>query len=615
MGKIHQLDAQTANMIAAGEVVERPAGVVKELVENAIDAGSTRIAVTAEQGGIDRLTVSDNGCGMSSEDAVNAFLRHATSKIHGQNDLWDIHTLGFRGEALPSIASVSKLTMNTSDGNESTQVRIEYGKTVSVASYPCNQGTEITVEGLFYRTPARLKHLRSGSYENSLIQDMIMRFAMSHPEIAFSYVSNGREAFRTTGSDDLLEVLFLCWGREPAAQALEIKAEDYDYTLSGYLVKPSITRASRNFMQVFLNHRMVHTYRLYRAIQDGYADFIVKDRMPMAVINIDMDPHLLDVNVHPSKWEVRLSKENQLEYLIRDSVHETLAAADLAKHADITKEKEPQTSWFSRIQLDIDTPPVPAVQEPETVEEKEPEPVIQEALSLQEENTAGKEEASLVKEEINDIEEKPSASVQQPEIKEEIQEEEKDTLPSLQVIGQLHERYVLCASPHGLAVLDQRRCMSRVSYERILSSMNGKAVMQDLLVPVTIHADAAMVSRLEELNEVCAGLQISFEAFGPDTLLVRSVPSWLKDAEEKQFLEDLLEMFVQEKDMKYVPVEKKRAALLACRGSVHVHQKLSMQEMQALVEQLYSCQNPSHDPYGKPTVLFIDEKDLEKELS
>ncbi len=606
MGKIHQLDAQTANMIAAGEVVERPAGVVKELVENAIDAGSTRIAITAEQGGIDRLTVSDNGCGMSSEDAVNAFLRHATSKIHGQNDLWDIHTLGFRGEALPSIASVSKLTMNTSDGNESTQVRIEYGKTVSVASYPCNQGTEITVEGLFYRTPARLKHLRSGSYENSLIQDLIMRFAMSHPEIAFSYVSNGREAFRTTGSDDLLEVLFLCWGREPAAQALEIKAKDYDYTLSGYLVKPNITRASRNFMQVFLNHRMVHTYRLYRAIQDGYADFIVKDRMPMAVINIDMDPHLLDVNVHPSKWEVRLSKEIQLEYLIRDSVHETLTASDLAKHADIAKEKEPQTSWFSRIQLDIDTPPAPVKQEPETVEEKEPEPVIKEVPAV-------KEEARTVPEET--VVPAKAAPVQQKEIKEEIEEEEKETLPSLQVIGQLHERYVLCASPHGLAVLDQRRCMNRVSYERILSTMNGKAVMQDLLVPVTIHADAAMVSRLEELNEACNGLQISFEAFGPDTLLVRSVPSWLKDVEEKQFLEDLLEMFVQEKDMKYMPVEKKRAALLACRRSVHVHQKLSMQEMQALVEQLCSCQNPSHDPNGKPTVLLIDEKDLEKELS
>ena len=208
MGKIHQLDTQTANMIAAGEVVERPMGVVKELVENAIDAGSTRITVSVIDGGMTKITVRDNGIGMDSEDALNAFKRHATSKIKGQNDLFDIHTLGFRGEALPSIASVSKVTLTTSDGNDSTRVQIEYGEIKNAGNYPCDEGTEISIEGLFYRTPARLKHLKSGSYENTLIQDVIVKFVFSYPSIAFTFISNDRISFQTTGKGNLLEVIY-----------------------------------------------------------------------------------------------------------------------------------------------------------------------------------------------------------------------------------------------------------------------------------------------------------------------------------------------------------------------------------------------------------------------
>ena len=320
MGKIHQLDTQTANMIAAGEVVERPMGVVKELVENAIDAGSTRITVSVIDGGMTKITVRDNGIGMDSEDALNAFKRHATSKIKGQNDLFDIHTLGFRGEALPSIASVSKVTLTTSDGNDSTRVQIEYGEIKNAGNYPCDEGTEISIEGLFYRTPARLKHLKSGSYENTLIQDVIVKFVFSYPSIAFTFISNDRISFQTTGKGNLLEVIYQAWGREAGENAIAVDFSDYDYHVTGYIVKPSLTRVSRNCMHVFLNGRMVRTFRLYKSILDGYEDFIVKGRNPLVVLNIEMDPQLLDVNVHPSKWEVRISKENQLEYLIKDNI-------------------------------------------------------------------------------------------------------------------------------------------------------------------------------------------------------------------------------------------------------------------------------------------------------
>ena len=294
MGKIHQLDTQIANMIAAGEVVERPMGIVKELVENAIDAGSTRIDISVWEGGLEKIVVRDNGSGMDSEDAVNAFLRHATSKIEKEKDLWSIHTLGFRGEALPSIASVSKTTLTTSDGNTSTRVQMEYGKRVKVSAYPFDQGSEISVEGLFYKTPARLKHLKSAAYENSLIQDVIVRFALSHPDIAFVFKSDEKEAVRTTGQGNLLEVMYQVWGREVAENSIPVDFQDYDYHVTGYIVKPNITRASRNYLYVFINGRMVRTYRLYKGILDGYEDFIVKGRNPIVVLNVEMDAQIVE---------------------------------------------------------------------------------------------------------------------------------------------------------------------------------------------------------------------------------------------------------------------------------------------------------------------------------
>ena len=369
MGRIAQLDMQTANMIAAGEVVERPMGVVKELVENAIDAGATRIQITIEEGGLSKITIMDNGCGMDASDAQMCFERHATSKIHNENDLWSIHTLGFRGEALPSIAAVAKVTLSTSDGSDATRVVIAYGKKESVSPYPCNQGTEITVEGLFYQTPARLKHMRSGAYESSLIQDVISRFALSHPEIAFHFINDGRDAFRTSGQGDLLEVLYAVYGKAAAENAIAVDFSDFDYHVSGYLIKPMLSRASRNMMHIFLNGRMVRTYKLYQSVQDAYADFMPKGRYPMCVLSITMDPHLLDVNVHPSKWEVRISKETQLELLIKEEVAKALRG----NAAVVAKEEEPKTEYYQPLAFNTDELSVsPSRQEPEPVRQEEP---------------------------------------------------------------------------------------------------------------------------------------------------------------------------------------------------------------------------------------------------
>ncbi len=586
MGRIRQLDAQTANMIAAGEVVERPMGVVKELVENSIDAGAQRVFVMIEEGGIQSLTVQDDGRGMDAEDAQMAFRRHATSKIRSSNDLWSIHTLGFRGEALPSVASVAKVTMTTSDGNEGTHVVIEYGRTVSVSASAANQGTEIRVEGLFYQTPARLKHMRSAAYEASLIQDVISCFALSHPEIAFVLISDGRESFRTTGQGDLLEVLYLVYGRIAAENAVEVSFSDFDYQVNGYLIKPSVTRASRNMMHIFLNGRMVRTYKLYKAVQDGYEDFIVKGRYPMCVLKIDMDPHLLDVNVHPSKWEVRLSKETQLEYLIRDNVRMALQGTVLAPELKVRQSE-------------------PVYYEPMSFEAaiKEPEPVYVPA-----EIPVSQKQEQIIREIRED-----NAVLRKTEKKEpappRIQE-----FPDMEVIGQLHEKFILCSVKEGLAVIDQHAAQERVHYEEYCAKLNQDPVMMECLIPLTVHASDDLVRRADEINESIADLHITLEPFGHDMFVIRSVPVWMRDIEEEQFMQDVLDEFRNDREAKYTRLEKKKIATMACHHSIRFNHALTMDEMKEVVRQLAECENPYHCPHGRPTFVILTEKELAKEF-
>ena len=598
MGKIRQLDIQTANMIAAGEVVERPRGVVKELVENSIDAGATRITVLIDQGGTERITVEDNGTGMDREDAQNAFLRHATSKIRSQDDLWSIHTLGFRGEALPSIASVAKLTMITSDGKDATRVVVEYGEMTECGPYPCDQGTVITVEGLFYQTPARLKHLRSGSYEASLIQDVIGKFALSHPEIAFRLVSDGREAFLTSGQGDMLEVLYAVFGYQAAENAVPAEFSDYDYQVQGYLVKPLVTRANRGGIDLFLNGRMVRTGKLYSAVQEGYEDFIVKGRYPLCVLNITMDPHLLDVNVHPSKWEVRLSKERQLEYLLRDRIRDTLSHTLLVPQGNV---REARVTYYEPMAFDTDRL-IDETRKKQAEEIREPQaPYHAEdtAAAIQKEIEAD----NRLLEQIGETaaEEKP---VNEP----------KKAFPDMQVIGQLHEKYILCAVPQGLAVVDQHAAQERVHFEEYCAKLNQDPVMTETLVPVVLHAGNDLVRRVEELNEAVRDLHVVFEPFGTDTLSVRLVPAWLTELEEEAFLQDVIANFRDDTASRYTRMERKTIATMACHHSIRFNRPLTMEEMKEVIRQLAVCENPYHCPHGRPTFVILSEKELTKEF-
>lgn len=602
MGKIKQLDTLTANMIAAGEVVERPMGVVKELVENAIDAGSTRIEVNITEGGIQRLSVIDNGCGMDSQDAQLCFGRHATSKIQSQNDLWSIHTLGFRGEALPSISSVSRMVLNTSDGKDATRVVIAYGKIESVTPYPCNQGTEISVEGLFYHTPARLKHMRSAAYEASLIQDVVSKFALSHPEIAFILRSDDRESFRTSGQGNLLEVVYQVFGRMAAEYAVPVKFQDYDYTVKGFIIKPNITRASRTGMNIFLNGRMVRTYKLYKSVQDGYEDFIVKGRYPICVLDITMDPHLLDVNVHPSKWEVRLSKEIQLETLIQNKIANILRTTILAPEAEV---REARQEYYQPLSFDTDR----LIQEAEIRKEQQrqqiesqphPQQPVQETITLEKEIEETQQELQRISTQFEET---------YPEYK-----PQQQVFPPMEVIGQLHEKFILCAAEKGLVIIDQHAAQERVHYEEYKAKLNQDPAMMDCLVPITIHAGSDLVSRVDEINAAVVDVHVVFEPFGKDTLVVHSVPVWMQDLDETQFLNDVIDLFKNDRDIKYARMEKKKIATMACHHSIRFNRSLTMDEMKEVVRQLSLCQNPYHCPHGRPTFITLDEKTLVKEF-
>lgn len=339
MGIINRLDEHLSNMIAAGEVVERPMGIVKELVENCIDAHAKNVEIQILQGGIDCITIIDDGDGMDSDDAALSFERHATSKLKEVNDLWNIHTMGFRGEALPSIASVAHVLLRTNNGNNATEIEIHFGTLVTTKPCGTPKGTMIEVKNLFQKTPARFKHLKSPQYEFSLISDVIQKFALSHPDIGFCLSHDGRTVFRTRGNGNLQEVLMQIYGRDTAKSAIALHGNDMDYQIQGYIIQPQFNRATKYYMLLYINGRMIRSYQLQKAIMDAYSPYMPKDRYPITVIDLLMDAQLVDVNVHPSKWEVRLSKEKQLAKLIYQTISNALREGVEVPAISLMKEK------------------------------------------------------------------------------------------------------------------------------------------------------------------------------------------------------------------------------------------------------------------------------------
>ncbi len=594
MSKIKLLDLQLTNMIAAGEVVERPMGIIKELIENSIDANAKNIIVNTIEGGIKSIQVIDDGCGMDKEDALLAFERHATSKIFRPRDLFSINTFGFRGEALPSIGSVSRVVLLTNDGNTSTKVEIVQGEKVHVGPFPCNLGTDITISELFYKTPARLKHLKSPNYENSLISDIIMKFALSNPNISFVYNSDGNESFRSSGNGDLLEVIYKVYGKDVSKNSIKVEIEDFDYQVKGYMIQPQFTRSSRNAVNIFMNGRIVKPYKIQKAVIDSYYEFIPNDRYPIVVLDILMDTQLIDVNVHPSKWEVRLSKQQQLEYLIKEKCKALLSKDITPFTIDIAPVKKEKVEMITI--EDFRYEPVVNNTEPQNIDEFKYEPFTNNIEVVKEEPiiTPNKEVNLEVEETI----------IEQPTI----------AFPDITVIGQFHGKFILAEGEKGLYVIDQHAAQERVHFEEISEKMSDTKGHFELLIPIMLHTSNDVVRRLDELNEVIKDLNIKFEAFGDDTLIIHSVPLWLKDVEEQAFLQDLVDYFKEEKEISKHKLQRHKLATMACHRSIRFNRKLSNQEIKQVLDELKACKQPFQCPHGRPTFVLIEDYYLEREF-
>lgn len=599
MGKIQKLNEHLANMIAAGEVVERPMGVVKELIENAIDAEASKISIRLEEGGIVLAEVSDNGSGMDSQDAVLAFNRHSTSKISTEQQLWKIGTLGFRGEALPSIASVASVTCLTNNRRESTQVEIAYGQLLSAAKAPANPGTIIAVRDLFQKTPARLKHLKSVQYETSLILDLVQKFALGYPGIAFTLLADQKVLFQSTGNGNLIEIVYLIYGNEIAQKAIEFTGEDYDFKLSGVLILPQFTRSSRYSITTFINQRVVRYPKLQNAVKEGFKRHIPSDRYPIAVMNIETDHQLIDVNVHPSKWEIRLSKEKELLALAISTIENTLQKS--MKVNTFVPKTEEKPVYYQ--QETLDTFQVP-------VKESEPFTVAEPRTSFV--SAVQKQQTEPVPQELKNHEDHNSTDAE-PETVDTTQSPENSELKHLRVLAQMHGKYILAEGEKGLYVFDQHASMERIRYEYyqklLLHDQQGK---QPLLFGVVFEGRATLVERLDELNQALLPFDVSLDAITHDQLILREIPLWMNDIDLAVSFEEILDQFIQEKTISPENFRRKVIATLACHSSIRFNQHLSQEEMGKIVSDLALCSQPYHCPHGRPTFMLIEEKTMEK---
>ena len=575
MGKIERLDQHLTNMIAAGEVIERPAGIIKELIENALDAQARSIEVDIKDGGISFIQVIDDGTGMDSSDAVMAFERHATSKIKNDNDLWSIKTMGFRGEALPSIASVSKVLLSTNDGNESTSIEIEYGQTKAVRPHFCPEGTQIIVLDVFQKTPARLKHLKSKQYEAAITSGIIEKFALSHPEIAFTYISDDKTIFKSNGNGNILEVISTIYGTEVAKNALKLIGKDYDYTLDGVYILPSTNRATKNYISIFINSRMIRSYRLQKVIIEAFKNYIPDDRYPIVILNVNMDPQLVDVNVHPSKWEIRLSKEQQLEDLIRNTLIDSLSAN--------MKAPELKTSY-------------PINEKVEFTNFAFDEPIVQPKIS-NEFITNEKKESVIYHEEIQVINSK------------------NNKFPIMTVIGQFHGNYILAESIDGLYIIDQHAAQERYNYEKFQRLIqNEKTEYQTLLIPLVIEVGNFIQETFDDINEMLNKINVSVERFGNDSVLCRNIPYWMSDIDVIVFIKDMIDYYRDQKDISLLSIRKAAIASLACHASIKFNQHLTLDEMKEVIIDLQKCDNPFNCPHGRPTFILLSDSKLKKEF-
>lgn len=614
MQKIRQLDDILANKIAAGEVIERPANVVKELVENSIDANSSKIDVIIEEGGLKLIQVIDNGDGMDKEDALLCFSRHATSKIKDDQDLFCIQTLGFRGEAIPSIASISHFELKTSTGQIGTSVIYEYGKYVENKESDGKKGTNIKVEKLFQNVPARLKYVRSTNAEFANIQTYLERLSLSHPDIAFSLVHNGRTIYKTNGNGNLLEVISNIYGLNVAKAMIPVDFDDDEFHITGFISKIDVNRASRNHMITMVNSRVVRNKVSIDSIKNAYSRYLAEKRYPITILNIEIDPYLVDVNVHPSKLEVRFSKEIKLKELIYQGISEALSNVNLTYDAvtDYKKPKvnieQPAFEFNYDVQLDDEIDPVLKSVDNSNFNNEDNKTIEPFNTVINDDSVNNTKNYNLVQEQnVEYI--VPDKQV----IKTMVESREKLMKKKLLVKGQVHGTYIICEDETGMYLVDQHAAQERINYEYFLDKYQHLNLsMRDLIVPITLEYPLSEFLIIEERKQLLSQVGINLEVFGDCGYVIKQLPLWMQNIDEQVFIEDVVNQVLKDNKVDVVKLQDHAIATLSCKASLKGNTHLSNEGMQNIIDNLMRCDNPYVCPHGRPTLIYYSSYEIEK---
>jgi DNA mismatch repair protein MutL len=607
MGVIRPLDEHLANQIAAGEVVERPASVLKELIENAVDAGASRIDVAAEEGGLTLLRVADNGSGIEPDDMLLAFQRHATSKITTGKDLFQIVTLGFRGEALPSIAAVSKVKCVSAkdDGGLGQCLEIE-GGAIQV-NKECNapRGTEMVVRDLFYNTPARLKYMKTVQTELSHLSDVVYRQALARTDIAFTFSHNGNMLLRTPGNGDLRQVVAAIYGTSSAKAMLQVHAEHPDYTLTGLTALPVETRANRNAVTVLVNGRYVRSQAVVQPLLQAYHTLLPVHRYPLSVLDLKMHPTLVDVNVHPAKLEVRFSKESELRGFVESAVKKALSSEAYIPSGSAVRTAKPN-AWVQD-QIRFQLPPADAGSEAAAASQTDVGRVAEYKPSYQPAVPSFK--AAEKREAAEKIpEELWKSAFAAPEAKPQV-----PAFPELHWVGQLHGTYLVAQNENGLYLIDQHAAHERIHYEFYYDKFGRpEEASQELLLPVTLEfaPDESAVLRNRLAAFQSAGVYL--EDFGGNTFIIRAVPHWFPDGDEAAVVREMTEWVLNERSVDLHALREKAAIMCSCKASIKANQPLTRESAEVLLQRLGKCRQPYTCPHGRPIVVSFSTYELEK---
>lgn len=659
MPHIQVLDQITIDKIAAGEVIERPASIVKELAENAVDAKATSVVVEIKEGGISFIRITDNGSGIPREDVPYAFLRHSTSKIRSVDDLVHVGSLGFRGEALSSIAAVTKaeLMTKTRDEDMGTRYVIEGGQELSIDEAGTPDGTTFLIRQLFYNVPARRKFLKTPMTEAGHVQDLLMRLALSHPEVSFQLINNGQEKLRTSGNGRLKDVIYNIYGREAAASLIEIDYEAGGMRITGYLGKPAISRGNRNFENFFVNGRYVKSAMLSKAVEDGYRDFVMQHKFPFVVLHFQMDGEDIDINVHPTKMELRFKRQQEVYNTVFEGVHRTLLEPELIPVVDVPNPPpniqarqspfllKPRTDALLPSDQEKGAKGVAEASEPKERDEEYFLEKMKERVLAYHNRTSAAEVSDTGKigrpgiqvDKIRQAAEKYKSKEIQAEAQQIVRETgsyeakmpepaqinlfqenllRRDTRAEYKLIGQVFDTYWLVEYEESLYIIDQHAAHERVLYERTLEEMKTRDfTSQYLSPPIILSLSMQEAEILRENKESFERIGFEIEPFGGGEYAVRAVPDNLFCIAKKELLMEMLDGLADGISTSMAPeLVDEKIASLSCKAAVKGNSRLSAMEVDSLIGELLTLENPYHCPHGRPTIIAMTRREMEKKF-